>query len=802
MPTLFRPEDLTAARWRDRVLALALRLLLRCLLKPVLSPRWSFPAQRRWLLGLAVLNRWPAGISVHAEQVAGVNGEWLRPTQLPSLRPGVVLYLHGGAFCVGNPRTHRPLCARLARDTGLPTFALDYRLAPEHPFPAALDDAEAVFRALAAQGPVLVVGDSAGGTLALLLAQRLRDAGGPQPTALALLSPVPDLAMTKVPASVSGEVMLTPAWLQHCFAAWCGARVPNDPMCSPRHADLAGLPPTLVQWGQQEILAAACAELVDALRAAEVRVEAACWAKRWHVFQLHANTLPSADAAISQIARCLLGWLDAADRPRACSHEVLILGAGMSGLCMLRQLKAAGQHDVLVLEQQPGLGGTWWDNTYPGAQVDVPAPAYAFSFAPNPNWQQRFATAGEIQRYQQRLAEREGLVPHLRLGTRLVEACWDPGEQCWLARTAGGLQIRARHFVCSTGPLSQPRWPDLPGLSTFAGLRLHSARWDHQAALDGRRIGVIGTGSTAVQLIPPLAARAAHLTVFQRTPNWILPRLGRRYRWFDRLLARLPGYPVLVRAGWVRFLEWVRTGFDEGTLTRRLMLRLADWLRRWQLADPALRAALTPNYPLGCKRLIFANDYYPVFNQPHVTLETVAVRAVTPTGIVLADGREVALDVLVCATGFDTVRLLSSLTIRGRDGQQLSDAWRNGPEAFHGIAVPGFPNFHLLLGPNTATGHTSTLLFIEPAVQHVLAAMAHRQQAGAAAIDVKAEVFRQHNDGLQARLQGSVWAQCQSWYRADNGRVVALFPGQTPEYVHAVRFNPTDYDCTGSAGAL
>lgn len=467
------------------------------------------------------------------------------------------------------------------------------------------------------------------------------------------------------------------------------------------------------------------------------------------------------------------------------TFHTVILGAGMSGLCMAIQLQRAGLHDFVVLEQSEGVGGTWWDNRYPGAQVDVPAPAYSFSFAPNPRWRQRFADAPEIQAYQQALVDRHGLAAKIRFRTRLAEARWDEADGLWYFRTAAGEALRARFFVCSTGPLSQPRWPDIPGFDDFRGARLHSARWDPTVPLEGKRVGVIGTGSTAVQLIPPVARRAARLHVFQRTANWVLPRFERRYRWFDALLARFPPYAAAVRWGWVRFLELTRRGFEDGTLMRRFMQGLA---RRHLAAvrDPALRAALTPDYPLGCKRIIYANDYFPTFEREHVELVTAGIERITPTGVRLADGSERELDALVCATGFDTVHLLQSIAVTGRDGRTLAQAWAGGPEAWFGISVAGFPNLFLMLGPNTATGHTSTLLYIEPAVAHAIRAMQAVEAGGHAAIELREDAMREHNAELQRRLAGSVWAQCRSWYRMDNGKVVAIFPGYTREYVRAV----------------
>ena len=469
------------------------------------------------------------------------------------------------------------------------------------------------------------------------------------------------------------------------------------------------------------------------------------------------------------------------------AHEVVILGAGMSGLCMAIRLQRAGIQDFVILEKQAGLGGTWWDNTYPGAQVDVPAPVYSFSFAPNPGWRRRFAAAPEIQAYMQGVAERHGLLGHIRFATRLASADFDATTGLWQFATDRAERLQARFFACSTGPLSQPRWPDIPGLESFQGTRLHSARWDHGVPLQGRRVAVIGTGSTASQLVPPIAAQAGRLHVFQRTANWVMPRLDRRYNALDRLLARFPPYARAVRWGWMQLLELGRRGFDEGTLARRGMLKTAALHRQRQVPDPSLREKLTPDYPLGCKRIIYSNDFYPAMGQPNVELVTDAIERITPHGLVTRDGQEREVDVLVCATGFDVAHLLASVRITGPEGRSLQQAWSEGPEAYHGITVAGFPNLFLLLGPNTATGHTSTLLYIEPEVEHAVACIQAVRAGRHRWIEVRPEVFRAHNDHLQARLAGSVWSQCRSWYRLESGRIIALFPGYTREYVRAVR---------------
>ncbi len=769
-----------------------LRASLKLLLKPVFSPRWSIGFQRRWLHGLSRSALLPTRVSIEAGQLGGVAGEWQRPQQAPSAPVGVVLYLHGGAYCVGSPATHRALTARLAQVSGLPVFSLDYRLAPEHRFPAALDDAVAAFRALSAEGrPVILAGDSAGAGLALATALSLRDAGSPLPAALVLLSPWVDLAMRDAPTTEPpGEAMLSVAWARACAAHYLGDTSTDLPLASALFADLSGLPPTLIQAGTDELLHGQALQLEGALLAAGVETRCEITAHRWHVFQAHSGVLRSADEAIERVARFVmrpLAMAAATTGPQSSNHEVVILGAGMSGLCAAVKLKRAGIHDFVMLEKQSGLGGTWWDNTYPGAHVDVPAPVYSFSFAPNPDWTRRFASAPEIQAYMQRVAARFGLLAHLRLDTRITEARFEASTGHWQLATERGDSLRARFFMCSTGPLSQPRWPDIAGIDDFKGQRLHSARWDHQVALAGQRVAVIGTGSTASQLVAPIAEQAQQLHVFQRTANWVMPRVDRRYNGVDRLLAHFPPYAAVVRWSWTQVLEWGRRGFDEGTLARRALLAAARAHRKKQVRDAALRQRLTPTYPLGCKRIIYSNDFYPALMRPNVELVTDAIERVTARGIVTADGRERPIDALVCATGFDVAHLLSSIQVTGLHGRTLRDAWADGPEAYHGITVSGFPNLFLMLGPNTATGHTSTLLFIEPAVDHAIACMQAVRDGRHRWIDVRPEVLREHNRDLQARLGSSVWSQCRSWYRLDNGRVFALFPGFTREYVKAVR---------------
>ena len=792
----------------DGLVAWILRRALRLLLRPVFSPKRSIPFQRRWLHALTRFAPLPRGIEVVRDSMGGVPGEWLRQRGVAPAKAGVLLYLHGGAYCLGSPATHRALTARLALATGLPVFAADYRLAPEHPFPAALNDALGTYRALQTQGPVVLAGDSAGGGLALSVALAIRDAHLPPPAALYLISPWVDLSpeggVARVPR---GEVMLSAAWAGDCARHYAGPAPAvtaiidsgqnrlEQPEISPLRARLGGLPPTLIQAGTDEMLYGQATELHAALQAAGVVARCEITAHRWHVFQMHGGILRSADEAIGRSARFLMGPIAAAATPAHSHHAVVILGAGMSGLCMAIGLQRAGIRDFVILEQQDGLGGTWWDNTYPGAHVDVPAPLYSFSFEANPDWSDRFASASEIQAYMQKVAERHRLLGRIRLATRITAADFDASTARWHFTTARGDTFEAPFFVCSAGPLNQPRWPDIPGLQDFQGTRLHSARWDSSCNLAARRVAVIGTGSTACQLVAPLAREARQLYVFQRTANWVMPRLDRRYTALDRLLAKFPPYAALVRWIWMQTLELMRRGFDEGTWVRRGLLTLAASHLKRQVPQASLRAKLTPNYPLGCKRIIYSNDFFPSFSLPNVELVTEPIERITAYGIVTADGCDRPIDVLVCATGFDVGHMLSSVRVRGLQGRSLREAWNQGPEAYHGISVPGFPNLFLLLGPNTGTGHTSTLLFIEAQVRYAIACIRAVRSGHHRWIDVRAQAFREHNDRLQTRLSGSVWSHCRSWYRLDNGRVIALFPGYTREYVRALhRPNLGDFE--------
>jgi acetyl esterase/lipase len=464
----------------ETLLAALLRKTLQGLLKPVFSPRFAITFQRRWLRAISALTRVPHGLRFEATVVGGVAGEWVRPAA-GAARRGTLLYLHGGAYCVGAPATHRALTGRLARATGMAVFALDYRLAPEHRFPAAVDDALAACRALQAGGPVVIAGDSAGGGLAVATALALRDGGHGGPAALLLFSPWVDMSLAQASARPpAGEAMLSAAWVGACAAHCLDGADAGHPWASPLHADLHGLPPTLIQAGTDEMLHADALRLHDALQAAGVAVHCEITARRWHVFQMHAGVLRSAGEALERAAEFAGRTVDAlAPADATITHEVVILGAGMSGLCMAIQLKKAGRHDFVVLEQSEGLGGTWWDNRYPGAHVDVPAPLYSFSFAPYARWRRRFAAAPEIQAYMAHCARRFGVRPHLRLSTQITDARFDEAAGRWRITTASGQTLVARFFAswrCGRGS-PESTWPGWSGRGWIRGAAGPAAAW-------------------------------------------------------------------------------------------------------------------------------------------------------------------------------------------------------------------------------------------------------------------------------------------------------------------------------------
>lgn len=456
-----------------------------------------------------------------------------------------------------------------------------------------------------------------------------------------------------------------------------------------------------------------------------------------------------------------------------------MIGAGFSGLGAAISLRRAGHHDFVVLERSRDVGGTWWDNTYPGCRCDVPSNLYSYSFLPNPDWPETFSPQSEIQAYLRRCAEDEGVVDHIRFGVSLDRAEWDEAAVAWRLHTSDG-ELLADRLVTGTGGLVEPKLPAIDGLSSFAGPIVHTARWDHALELEGKRVGVIGTGSSSIQVIPELAKVADHLDVFQRTPAWVLPHANRRTSRFERLLFRR--LPIVQRAD-----RAFTTGYMElGNLimTRRPgVMKTLEAICRWHLKrqlpdNPELHAALTPSYRLGCKRITMSNHYLRTFAKPHVELVTDGIASVDAGGIVTRDGVRHELDVLVLGTGFQVTEMPSAARVVGRDGRTLQEVWSGAPEAYLGTTIAGFPNLFTLLGPNTGLGAGSIVTMIEAQLDYAVACLDAMDRDGLATIEPREDIQHAYNVEIQRRSVPTVWltGSCDSWYLADDGRNVTLWP--------------------------
>jgi cation diffusion facilitator CzcD-associated flavoprotein CzcO len=460
--------------------------------------------------------------------------------------------------------------------------------------------------------------------------------------------------------------------------------------------------------------------------------------------------------------------------------RIAIIGSGFSGLGMAIRLKRAGIDDFVVLERAEDVGGTWRDNTYPGCQCDVPSHLYSFSFAPNPGWSRTFSRQPEIWDYLRDCADRFGVRPHLRFGHELLEAAWDEERQHWRLDTSRG-KLTAQVLVSGTGGLSEPSIPSIRGLEEFEGTVFHSAEWDHDHDLSGERVAVIGTGASSIQFVPRIQPRVGRLHLFQRTPPWIMPHSDRPVSNAERSAFRaVPFVQRLIR----RAVYWSREVLVLGLTHSRRMKLLEAAARahmRKQVRDSELRAKITPKYRLGCKRILVSNDYYPALANENVEVVTAGVEEVTARGIRTSDGAEREIDTIILGTGFHVTDTSAATHVRGRDGQTLADVWDGSPQAYLGTAVAGFPNFFLLLGPNTGLGHTSVVFMIEAQIAHIMQCVRAMEQRELGALEVRAEVQEAYNRDIQAQMRGTVWTSggCQSWYIDAAGRNSTLWPDFT-----------------------
>jgi cation diffusion facilitator CzcD-associated flavoprotein CzcO len=476
--------------------------------------------------------------------------------------------------------------------------------------------------------------------------------------------------------------------------------------------------------------------------------------------------------------------------------DVAIVGAGFAGLGAAISLLRDGRSDFVVLERDDDVGGTWHQNSYPGCQCDVPSNLYSFSFAPNPDWTQTFALQPEIGAYLRKVADDFGVRPHVRTGVAVEDAAWDERAQRWRVATSRGA-LSARILVAGMGALSEPAIPEIPGADRFEGPAFHTARWDHDVDLAGKRVAVIGTGASAVQVVPRIQPQVERLTVFQRTPPWIMPHPGRPVRPRERALFRaLPPLQRLVRGGvyWGRETFVLPFRFHRlSRLPERIALRHLEQ----QVADPVLRARLTPRYEVGCKRILMSNEYLPALQQPNAELVTQAIAEIAPGGVVTADGAEYPADAIVWGTGFHVTDLPYAEWLRGRDGRTLGELWRaHGMQALRGTTIAGFPNLFVLYGPNANLGHNSIVFMIESQLRFTMDALRAMDARGAAVLDTRPEAQERFNAAIQRRMRGTVWTQggCASWYLDAHGRNTTLWPGTSWSFRRATRrFHPAEH---------
>jgi cation diffusion facilitator CzcD-associated flavoprotein CzcO len=481
------------------------------------------------------------------------------------------------------------------------------------------------------------------------------------------------------------------------------------------------------------------------------------------------------------------------------SHSrIAIIGAGFAGLGAAVRLRQAGIEDFVVFEKNSDVGGTWWDNSYPGCQCDVPSHLYSFSFAPNPDWSNTYSPQPEIWAYLRHTAERFGVLPNIRLNTPVLDACWDETARTWRLETSDGVHT-ADVVIGGNGALSEPSTPDIPGLDRFRGKAFHSARWDDTDDLKGKRVAVVGTGASAIQIVPNIQPDVAQLHVFQRTPPWVLPHSGRPIKDVERRLYRhVPVTQRFVRGlvYWTR--ELVAYGMTRNPRMLKPVRRLAKRHLYDQVKDPALRRKLKPGYTPGCKRLLPSNDYYPALTKDNVEVVTDGIAEIKEHSIVTVDGTEREIDVLVLATGFHVTDNPMMERVRGGDGRSLLEHWRqHGAQAYLGTTVPGFPNLFLLAGPNTGIGHTSLVFMIEAQIAYVMGALRMMTARKAATVEIRQEPFEAYNNELQAKMQRTVWntGGCASWYLDDQGRNTTLWPDFTWKFRQLTRrFDDENYE--------
>jgi cation diffusion facilitator CzcD-associated flavoprotein CzcO len=487
-------------------------------------------------------------------------------------------------------------------------------------------------------------------------------------------------------------------------------------------------------------------------------------------------------------------------------HEILVIGTGFAGLGMGVKLREMGITDFVILESADRIGGTWRDNHYPGAACDVQSLLYSFSFMQNPHWSRMFAEQGEILAYLNRVADTYQLRPHIRFGCHVVRAAWNDRRAIWRIDLSDGRSFTAKVVVAGTGGLSRPAVPTFARQDTYRGVSFHTARWNHDFDLTGKRVAVIGTGASAIQVVPAIAPKVGSLKLFQRTPPWIMPKPDREIGPAEqKLYEKLPLALSAARSKIYLQLESRLLGFVAQPNLMEYAKKDALAYLRQEVADPVLRAKLTPNYAFGCKRVLMSNDYFSALQRPNVEVVIEGIERFDEHGVITRDGTSRPVDAIVYATGFQVGdHSQAPFDIFGSNGRDLREEWKNGAEAYLGASIAGFPNLFIITGPNTGLGHTSMVLMIEAHIQYIASAIAAMREHGLESVDVKRSVQDGFNRRLHAKLSRTIWAVggCKSWYQTASGKNVALWPGSTYAFrKQTERFDLAKYEVTRPAPA-
>lgn len=485
-------------------------------------------------------------------------------------------------------------------------------------------------------------------------------------------------------------------------------------------------------------------------------------------------------------------------------HDVLVIGAGFTGLGTAIKLQAAGIEDVVILERADRVGGTWRDATYPGAACDIPSLLYSFSFAKNPRWSRSYSPSDEIREHIQDLVERFGLDPLLRFGVNVTSMAFDRREGVWAVQSESGETFRARTVVAASGPLANSSFPEIRGMDSFEGHRILSARWDHEYDLDGKRVAVVGTGASAIQIIPELVKVAESVKVFQRTPGWVMPRLDLPApRVVKTVFAKAPVVQQLARSALFVGHEAAATGLVWDTPVTTAIQRAGLAHLRLSVKDPWLRRQLTPDFRAGCKRMLMSSDYYPALQKDNCKLITWPIATISPHGLRTSDGIEHDVDCIVFATGYDVQLGGPPYPVKGIDGQILQEEWAGRAQAYKSMSVHGYPNLFFATGPNSGPGHNSLLVYVQGQIEYAVAGIRAILEHDLRLLDVRRDVQVAYNERLQRRLRHTTWMSgCSSWYLTEDGFNASMFPGFATQYLRQMKdFRLRDYQVAARSTA-